>query len=355
MHMNNSMTSMERVLTAVGHKEPDRVPLLLLLSMYGAKELQIPLKEYFSSPQNVVRAQLLMKEKYRNDCIYTFFYAPIEIEAWGGEVIYVEDGPPNSGEPFLSDIAKLSSFEVPKISETKCLLRVLEATEGLKSAVGDTTPIIGVVMSPYSIPIMQMGFEKYLQLMYFDRANFDKLMEKNIEFCVAWANAQLKAGATAICYFDPLASPTMIERDTYLKTGFDVAKRTLSRINGPTATHLASGLALPALGDIISTGSPIIGISAEDNILDIKKAASNKICLLGNLNGVDMVNWNAAQTESYVKNLIKGAGKNGGLLLADNHGEIPWQVPEEVLLSISEAVNKWGNYPLDWIGEGDEA
>ena len=31
------MNSMERTIAAISHKEPDRVPLFLLLSLYGAK------------------------------------------------------------------------------------------------------------------------------------------------------------------------------------------------------------------------------------------------------------------------------------------------------------------------------
>ena len=33
------MTSMQRVLTALGHREPDKVPLFLLTTMHGAKEM----------------------------------------------------------------------------------------------------------------------------------------------------------------------------------------------------------------------------------------------------------------------------------------------------------------------------
>ena len=62
-----TLTSAERVLRAVGHGEPDRVPLCLTFSLYGAKELQIPVKEYFSRPEHVVRAQLAMQKKYHND------------------------------------------------------------------------------------------------------------------------------------------------------------------------------------------------------------------------------------------------------------------------------------------------
>ena len=340
------MNSFERTMAAITHTEPDRVPLFLLLSLYGAKELQIPIKEYFSKPKNIVTAQLKMKEKYRNDCIYTFFYAPIEVEAFGGEVIFTYDGPPNSGEPFIKSFEQISKIDVPKIKESKCLKRVLESTDMLKKEVGNETPIIGVVMSPFSLPVMQMGFEKYLELIYFRKNEFEKLMQINEEFCVAWANAQLEAGATAICYFDPLASPNIIEKEMYLKTGNKIAKRTISRINGPTATHLASGITLPVLDDIVNTGTAVLGFSSNDDLTEIKKAAQNKICLLGNLNAVEMVHWSSEKIQSEVKNIIDSAGASGGLILSDNHGEIPWQVPEEVLLEISEAVNRFGTYPL---------
>ena len=49
------------------------------------------------------------------------------------------------------------------------------------------------------------------------------------------------------------------------------------------------------------------------------------------------------------KNAIKKVGPGGGFILSDNQGEIPWQVPDEVLMAISDAVRRWGRYPLDWV------
>jgi len=43
-----NMTSLQRVLTTLEHKEPDRVPFFLLATMHGAKELGLSIKEYFS-------------------------------------------------------------------------------------------------------------------------------------------------------------------------------------------------------------------------------------------------------------------------------------------------------------------
>ncbi len=317
-----------------------------MLSHYGAKELGISIKEYFSKADYVVEAQLAMRKKYSNDCLYTFFYAPIEIEAFGGEVVFTEDGPPNSGEPFIKSIEQINTIKPPKINDSKPLQRVLEATKKLKKFIGDEAPIIGVVMSPFSLPVMQMGFEKYLELLYFRENKFEQLMKINQKFCVSWANAQLKAGATAICYFDPLASPTIIEREKYLETGHKVAKKTLSQIKGAAATHLASGIAFPVVDDIAATGSAVLGFSGEDNIKAIKERAADKICLLGNLNGIDMINWDKDKAHKEVKKLIQKAAAGGGFILSDNHGEVPWQVSEDILLEIAEAVKKYGTYPI---------
>ncbi|MCP4660844.1 MAG: methylcobamide--CoM methyltransferase MtbA [bacterium] len=344
-------TSLERVLATLGHREPDRVPWFLLVTMHGAKELGMSIREYFSRAEHVAEGQLRLREKYRHDCLYSFFYAPVEIEAWGSEVVYAEDGPPNSGTPFLRRPEDIERLEPPRIEECPCLVKVLRATEMLKARAGATVPIVGVVMSPLSLPVMQMGFDGYLDLMFERPELFAHLMRVNEEHCVAWANAQLKAGATAICYFDPLSSTTIIPRDQYLTTGFEVAGRTLARINGPTATHLASGRCLPIVDDLARTGTAIIGTSVLEDLAEMKAACRGKLTVLGNLNGIEMRRWSAGQAEAAVKQAIAKAAPGGGYILSDNHGEIPWQVPDEVLQAMSEAVHKWGRYPLEWTRE----
>jgi uroporphyrinogen decarboxylase len=342
-----NMTSMERVLTTLGHQEPDRVPLFLLLTMHGAKELGLSIKEYFSKAEYVIEGQLRMREKYSNDCFYPFFYAPIEIEAFGAEVIFTEDGPPNSGLPFITDIDEIKNLEPPKVSDTRVLHRVLETIKGLKSKMKDEVPIIGVAMSPFSLPVMQMGFEKYLELMAFHPEAFKKLMEINTAFCVDWSNAQLMAGATAICYFDPVSSPSMITREEYLKTGYQVACDTIAKINGPTATHFASGRTIPIINDVATTGTAVIGVPTNENLVDVKNLCRGKLTILGNLNGIAMRKWSDETTEDIVRQAIKDAGPGGGFILSDNHGEIPFQVPEETLLTISNTVKEFGRYPIN--------
>ncbi|MFZ2406758.1 MAG: uroporphyrinogen decarboxylase family protein [Methylobacter sp.] len=343
------MNSMQRVLTALNHKEPDRVPLFLLTALQGAKELGLSIEDYFSRADHVVEGQMRLLKKYRSDCLYPFFYVPLELEAWGGEVIYQLDCPPNTGAPLLRGPEDIDHLQPPRVADAPCLTRVLDTIRQLKARVGDSVPIIAVATSPFSLPVIQMGFDRYIELIYEQPERLERLMRANEEFCVEWSNAQLAAGATAICYFDPVSSTTVVPRELYLKTGQQVAKRTLARINGPVATHLASGRGLPIVDDIAATGTAALGVSALEDLAELKVEAQGKLTLLGNLNGIEMRRWTAEQAETEVKRAIAKAGRGGGFILSDNHGEIPWQVPDEVLLAIGDAVERWGRYPLDWI------
>ncbi len=347
----NSMNAMQRTLTALSHQEPDRVPFFLLLTMHGAKELGLPLKTYFSKADYVVEGQMRLLAKYGHDCLYGFCYGAIDNEAWGGDVLYFDDGPPNSGAPIIRRPEDINRLEAPKVRDARCLHRVLDILQQLKARVGDTVPILGTIISPFSLPVMQMGFDKYIELIYEQPELFWRLMAQNQAFAVEWANAQLQAGATAIGYFDPLVSPSIIPQDVYRRTGFKVAQQTIAQIKGAVATHVGSAPGIPAVEDLVQTGTAGIGVSCRDDLAEVKAACRGKLAVMGNLNGIEMTRWTAAEAEAEVKKAIAAAGKGGGFVLSDNHGEIPWQVPDETVSALVAANRKWGQYPLEWVDE----
>ena len=343
------MTSIERVLATLGHQEPDRVPLFLTVTMIGARELGLSIQEYFSRAEYVVEGQLRMQRKFRNDCYDTLHYGALEVEAFGGEVKFIENGPPNAGTPIISDPEQILKLEPPVVRDNPVLRRVLDTITGLKEKGDPSVPILGVAVSPFSLPIMQLGFPAYLDLMTERPDLFDRLMAVNEEFFVDWANAQFAAGITALAYFDPLASPTNIRTEDFRKTGKLVAKRVLSRLNGPAAMHLASGRVLGVLDDVAELGAVGVGAGDLEDAATVKAACRGRLTMMGNLNGIEMCRWSQDRAEKVVKDLIAAAGPGGGFILSDGHGEIPWQVPEDVIMAVSDAVHTWGRYPLDWV------
>jgi uroporphyrinogen decarboxylase len=340
---------MERVMATMAHREPDRVPLFLFTTMHGARELGLSIREYFSSADHMVEGQLRLHVKYRDDCLNPLGYAALDAEAFGADTIFIDDGPPNVGAPSVRRAEDIDRLEPPRVMEHAVLVRALETIRRLKARVGDTVPIVGSVVAPFSLPIMQMGFEHYIDLIYEQPERFARLMAVNQAFCVEWANSQLAAGATAIGYADPMASTTNIPRELYLKTGHPVASATLARIKGAVALHLGSGRGLAMAGDIVTTGAVAVGVSTLEDLAEWKATVGDRLTLVGNLNGITMRRWSAAQVEDEVKQAIAKAARGGGFVLSDNHGEIPWQVPDEVLLAIGDAVERWGRYPLDWV------
>ncbi len=345
------MNSLERVTTALEYKEPDRVPVFHSFTLHGARELGIPIKEYFSKPEHVVLGQLRLMEKYQNDCVVGVLYTAREMEAWGQETIFYDNGPPNAGTPIISRPEDILSLDPPRVADSKALIQALEVISGLYNKVGAQTPILAAVISPFSTPIMQMGFGEYLDLLHERPELVDRLLKINEEFCVEWANAQLKAGATAIAYYDPMLSPTLTTTKLLKNWGLPTARRVFSRIDGSVGAHTASGRILPIIKELMDAGSAMFGISAEEDLAEAKSVCQKRAAIMGNLNAIEMARWTETEAAEKVKKAIAKGGPGGGFILTDNHGEIPWQVPENIIMAIVEAVRKWGEYPLTWTEE----
>lgn len=344
--MKDRMTPLERTLAALSHKEADRVPLFLLLTMHGAKELGLPLREYFSKGEHVAEGQLRLRAKYGHDCLYAFFYAALELEAWGGETIFRDDGPANAGASILRDFESIRSLAPPRVADSPALARALTAIRILHEKEGGRVPIAGVVISPFSLPVMQMGFDRYLELMHERPDLHELLLRANETFAVEWANAQLAAGATFITYFDPVSSPTIIPRDLFLTTGYAAAKRTIPKINGPVAIHLASGRCGKILPDLASLGAIAVGAGDLEDLAALKTASAGAVSLVGNLNGILLASASEAGAAESVRRAIAQAAPGGGFILSDGHGEIPLQVPDATLAALAEATRQFGRYPI---------
>jgi uroporphyrinogen decarboxylase len=344
-----AMTSFQRVLAALSLKEADRVPLMLPLTTQGAEEMGVPLKDYFQSPTLIAEAQLRFHERYHNDYLNGSTYAVAEYEAFGGDTLYYNRAPPNAGPPLLHTPEDFARLAVPRIEDCPALCRTLELQTLLHRSADGCVPVIGLVMSPFSLPVMQLGFPDYLRLLMEEPASLTPLFEINEEFCVSWANAQLAAGADALVYYDPVGSCTIIEPTHYRRLCAPVAKRVLARIKGPVVTHFASGRSFDILSDVADTGTCGVAVSGNEDLAAIKTAIGHRLPILGNLNGLAMRHWNAEETERQVKNAIAAAGVGGGFILTDHHGEIPFDVPEQVLIWIAESVEQWGHYPLTWV------
>lgn len=340
------ITAMERVLTILERRVPDRVPFFLPVTMHGAPACGLSIEEYFSKPELVVEAQLRFQQRFGHDALVGYTFAAREAEAFGQSPIYYTDGPPNAGAPCIREFADIDRLRPPRIADCPGLQGSLAVQRGLKAAVGETIFIVGLALSPFSLPVMQLGFDGYLRLMHEDEPRFLRLMEINAAFCIDWVNAQFAAGATTVVFYDPVGSSTIVSDELYQRLCLPVEREVLAQVNGAMVAHFAGANALNRVDALSALGFPIVCVSAFEDLTEAKTVSDGKIALCGNLNAITMRNWDKASTEAEVRLALRKGGAGGGFLLTDNHGEIPFQVPLAVLDAIAATVHREGVYPL---------
>jgi len=341
-----SVTAGERLGAALACREADRVPFFLPVTLHPAKHLGLTPEAYFREPAAVVEGQLRMLDLLGHDAVTSFLHVSAEAEAFGGESRFVADGPPNAGAPPLAEAAQLERLTVPDPLAVPALARSLAVARELKARLGDRVPVLSGLTGPLSLPVLQLGFERYLDLLMDAPQLVQRLWRINEAFCIAWGNAQLAAGVAALVIFEPLASPALMAPERVRGHGLPALRRVREGIRGTTLLTTASTPVGSALAGFLELGFDGVGVSCADSLADAKARCQGRTALLGGLDGLAMAHWTPAEAEAAVRGALAAAGPGGGFILTEHHGEIPWTVPEATLQAVAEAVRRWGRQPI---------
>ncbi|MHA1930305.1 MAG: uroporphyrinogen decarboxylase family protein [Candidatus Thorarchaeota archaeon] len=334
----------ERVSTTLQLKEPDKVPVFLFFTIQGAGIKGMSIQEYYNTPEAVADAQIHLQNEYQHDCLYSFYYAGKEYEAFGGESRIQTHGPPESGKPVFTAAEDILSLELPSPS-CKELEPIIHTQKLLFEKKGDELPIINAVIAPLSLPVMLLGFEKWIDTIVSDRELAKDVVEHLSEFTIGLSNYMFENGATALAYFNPLAAPHMMFQKDYEFISFPTCKKYFKSIKGAAVYAFAGGKCTDLLNLVVDDiGVPGVVISSSDDLGEVKKQVGSKTNLLGNLDNISMTHWTKEKTESEIIRCTKEAAAGGGYIITDHHGELPLGVDSKTLHGIIAARDRWGTY-----------
>lgn len=339
------MNSFTRTMLSLKHKEPDRVPLFLLFTYYGARELGINIKDYLSKAENIVEGQKRLLAKFEHDCLYPFTHAALEASVFGQEIEFYDDGPPNAGEPILKSRDDIFKMEIPDPVKHDGCREALKAVVALAKEYKNKVPILSSVIGPFSLPIMLLGLKGWIEIFVAeDKEAIDAMVAKTSAFCVRWTNLIFDSGADAVGFFEPFGSATMVTPKEFEKYILDVDKNVISQFKGPAIFCGAGGRIEPIFDKLIGSGVAGCLLSVDDDLENIKNKYGANMVIAGNLNNIAMVGWDYDTAKSQAAKCIEKAKKGSGYILADQHGEISWEVKEEALRGIADAVKEFGTY-----------
>ena len=218
------------------------------------------------------------------DTIMPEFSVQQEAAALGCEVNWGSDT--MMPEVLTHPVKEVSDIVIPENLLAKPSLRVvLDAISLLRHEYGDRVAIIGKVMGPWTICYHTVGVEDFLIMTRLDPDGVKALLDAYIPVTVAFANAQLRAGADVVTLPDH-ATGNMVSPKDYAEFLVPMHRKMLPQIGGPTILHIC-GKCLDRIPLIITEGYDAWHFEWVNDPKKAVETAKGEISLLGGINTFD--------------------------------------------------------------------
>ena len=147
------MNSMERVVTALHHQEPDRVPVYPLLAGVSRNLIGATCKEWSTDADTCVKGFLKVKEEFEQDCIVTLIDLSLECTAWGQELVYPENeaAHPDYNNQLISDEDEYDKVQYVDFHTCDRMMMHLDVCRKLVEAANGEYPVVAFVYGPLGI------------------------------------------------------------------------------------------------------------------------------------------------------------------------------------------------------------
>ncbi|MGE5504056.1 MAG: uroporphyrinogen decarboxylase family protein [Actinomycetota bacterium] len=335
------MTSgVDRLAAAAAGHPCDRIPVFCNLLDQGAREMGVPMRTYYQSPELVAEAQLRMRERWGYDNLWSLFYVGKEAEFFGcRDILFADDGPPNVaefviGEP--ADIARLhvpdDIFGHPAFDSARRCIGILRAESGGR------WPICAYLTASMSLPAMLMGMDKWLALLMMGPFDLrDALLEKCSDFFRKQVAAYRAAGADVLLYSNPFGSLDIVTPRMFRQLSLPWMKRDLGPVGVKDMVYYCGSARInKVMEDVISElGMSAFYISPLEDVAEAKRIAAGRALIAGTIDDIKIANWTPDQVRAEVRRVIE-AGMPGGRFLFGTL-LMPLSIPEINIAALLDA------------------
>lgn len=334
------MNSYERFTNRL-HGEPvDRPPNFDIMMQYAAHYIEQPISRYLKDYRVLVDSNMAVLEAFELDIVQAISDPYRETYDFGAEIEFPEDSVPLSIVPLIQepeDLKKLKSpdpYTGPRMSDR------LEAIRLFREKVGGTVPIMGWVEGALAQAADLRGISNIMLDLY-DRPEWvHELLEQCVEVEIAFAKAQIEAGADIIGLGDAVGS--QVATKMYREFALPYEQRIFDAVREAGAIgrlHIC-GNTSHILNEMAGSHADIVDI---DWMVDINKAAEafeGKVALCGNFNPVSVM---LQGTPEEVYQASFNCLKQGGARSISGAGcEIPDGTPPENLNAQTRAIKDFG-------------
>ncbi|MGQ9632124.1 MAG: uroporphyrinogen decarboxylase family protein [bacterium] len=339
------MSSRERVLAALRREEPDRVPYCelgvdraLAQRLMGWGEPKSQAANLETNPYSVEESKAIASF-LRKDNICYVLRAPVYAHKEPGK-----DGRLFYGEGMIKTEADLSLLELPDPYDDA----LYAEAENFVKRKGDYALCFVTRMGIFPT-MLSMGLGNFSVALYENRSFVETILDRYCDWTTVVAERACQLGFDAFITTDDMAFKTApffspaIFRDLVLPR----YRRLAEKVSIPWIIH-SDGNLMPFLDYLVGLG--IAGLHPIENgamdIRALKGDYGDRLCLLGNVDLNILGLGTPEDVDREVRELIRDVGPGGGYIVTSGNSLAGYLKPENVL-ALSEAVQKYGRYPLD--------
>jgi len=330
------MTSRERFFARLNGEKVDRIPNLCIIMGFGAKHVKASLRDYLLDHKTLVKANIETAKDFNLDILQAISDPFREAEGFGANVEYPENDQPHCKVKPLQSIDDVDGLIVPKPLEHKRMVDRIEAVRMMKENYGNEYPVMGWVEGPFAEAADLRGVSE-LMMDTFDKPDKVRVLaEKCLEAAIAFAKAQVDAGADIIGVGDAVVS--LLGPSIYDDMVFEYQRRLFEEIKkmGAVGRLHICGDTSPIVDRLADVGADIIDL---DWMVDFERAAKafeGKAAPCGNFDPVTvLLNGNPKSIKESIENIIKVGGARSFIMAGC---EVPIGTPDENLMSVYEAL-----------------
>jgi uroporphyrinogen decarboxylase len=220
------MNSMERVVTALQHKEPDRVPVYPIISGASRRLIRANYRDWSTNADLCSAALLKAREEFGLDCIVSLIDLSIECTAWGQELIYPADeaAHPDYSKCVIQDIEEYSKIKKVDYRTSERMMMHIETCKKLVQGANGEFPIIAFVFGPLgTLSMLRNQQDMYMDLYDDPDAVKDAAREIN-ETLKDYCRALMATGVNGIMFDTLFASGSIMSKDMWSEMEGDLVR-----------------------------------------------------------------------------------------------------------------------------------
>lgn len=334
-----NLSSLERIAAILEGRPPDRPAYTLTLSLYGARLTACPLTEYYRNPASYLKGQEKVVERFDPDILFAPFALTLEAEAFGSELIFIPDNPPNIRKPVFRNPEDFSGLECPEISARPGLSYLLESVRLLSKKYGDQKPVCAVLTAPVDLPALIMGIDMWIETLLFHEHPAQEILDKTSRHFIAFANALLDAGAGFIALPTVFTHPSFLYKKLIDERMLPLLHAAFSQVKGPIVLHHGGNTLVPLLTDYLALPNvAAFALDHRDSPAEARRIVGPERLLLGNLNGPTLSSLPLDKIMAQVNRILEYRKDDPRFIFCTSSADIPWNTPPETLLAIVERI-----------------